>query len=297
LKKMLKSLSNTIGKSIVCGIVYLVSAVLAGVVLTRIGAKFPDIKIDQNLILWLMSCSGFLIAAIAGPAIQSTNLSRIKAFWLIFTVLFLNAVAQMIEGVYFAPGLISKDVALTLLGDQLIISLLMGLGITLLFRGEGTNPTPESKNYRPWYEWLWRFLLSAGSYVLFYYVFGSISFTLFTGEYYRSHMSGLHIPGPLEILAVEPIRAILLVASVLPLILNLTYSPKKKAIVIGMILFIISGLVPMLQTINIFPVALIIASTVEMFFQNFFTGVVAVWLLSCDAGEANHTSPLEGLMM
>ncbi len=44
-------------------------------------------------------------------------------------------------------------------------------------------------------------------------------------------------------------------------------------------LFAIGGIVPLLYQVNALPLPLLIASAVEIFFQNFLTGIVAGLLL------------------
>jgi hypothetical protein len=47
----------------------------------------------------------------------------------------------------------------------------------------------------------------------------------------------------------------------------------------GMLAFVIGGIIPLLGMIGTLPLLLIIASGIEIFFQNFLTGVVCALLL------------------
>lgn len=184
-------------------------------------------------------------------------------------MLFLNAVTQLLEGLFFAPGLINWEVAPAIFGSQFLMYLFISAGMALLFRyNNETNGVIVSQT-RSWSSWLWRILISSGSYVMLYFIFGSINSMLFTGEYYRAQVSGLSLPSTVVILELEAIRAIILVLSILPLVLFLKVSKGKRMVIIGMALFIIGGLLPMLLQLKTLPTVVVVTSIFEMFFQFF----------------------------
>jgi hypothetical protein len=71
----------------------------------------------------------------------------------------------------------------------------------------------------------------------------------------------------------------LIVLSVLPLLLGVRWSPPRRMIVVGLLLFVIGGIVPLLEQVNTLPIFLLVASGWEIFFKNMSTGLVAGWLL------------------
>lgn len=266
-------------KGIAIGALNLISLMIGGAALKSLGLTFPEVKNDPAFILLIMFLSGFMISVIGGIIVKHLKLSKLGTFMALFLMLFLNSLTQMMEALVFAPGIVSWDVVPAIYGQQCIMYLFISAGIAFLFRFDSRIREDFRTYRRSWAGWLWRILAGSGSYVLFYYVFGSINAMLFTGEYYRAQINGLRLPSSFEILTLEPVRGILLVLSVLPVILNLHVSIKKRMIIVGTALFIIGGLLPMIQQINTLPAVLLVASTVEMFFQFFLTGVVATYIL------------------
>ena len=63
--------------------------------------------------------------------------------------------------------------------------------------------TPAVAIHRTWYQWLWRFALSAFTYLAAYWVFGVINFALVTRPYYEAQGSPLAVPDPQVTLQAE----------------------------------------------------------------------------------------------
>jgi hypothetical protein len=80
------------------------------------------------------------------------------------------------------------------------------------------------------------------------------------------------------VFATELVRGLLIILAVLPLILTWRAQRRWLAVWCGLILFVVGGLVPLLP-VTILPVYLRVTSGIEIFFQNFSTGVVAAFLL------------------
>lgn len=275
--KILKVCFEFFWKSLVIGFINVASVILAGVILTIMGLKFPESSSEYSFILFIMFISGFIISIVGGIIVKNLKLRKFEIYIFLFLMFFLNSATQLLEALFFAPGIITWEVAPTIFAQQFIMYMLTSVGITLLFSNK--NKIESIKLNRSWKEWFWRLLLSSASYVLFYFVFGIINAMSFTGEYYKSQISGLSQPNTFEILILEPIRAIIIVLSVLPIILNLNTSKKKRMVMVGMSLFVIGGLIPMLQQIDTLPIVIVITSTFEMFFQFFLTGMVITYII------------------
>lgn len=281
---IIKTCFEFLWKGLITGSINLFSLILAGIVLTNLGLKFPEVKASYTYITFIMFLSGFIISVVFGIVARKLSLSRLRVFIMLFVMLVLNSVTQILEAYYFAPGIVTMEVAPAIFGQQVIMSLFICAGIAFLYRFNSEDDIESKIQSRSWIDWIVRIIISSASYVLFYYVFGSINALLFTGEYYLSQVNGLQIPSATVIIVLETIRAIILVFSILPLILNLKLPKKEVMITIGMVLFIIGGLLPMLQQFNSLPTVLIVASTVEMFFQFFLTGVVTTYIILYDKG-------------
>jgi hypothetical protein len=150
--------------------------------------------------------------------------------------------------------------------------------IAWLFGQAAGSTIPHLPRRRAWYSWAWRFLVSSFSYLLFYFIFGAINYALITRPYYAAHVSGLAVPPPQTVLLAEAVRAPLIVLSIVPCILLWTGKKSVLAVLCGIILFVIGGVIPLL-TNTALPDLLRFASAIEIFFQNFLTGVVAVAFL------------------
>jgi len=70
----------------------------------------------------------------------------------------------------------------------------------------------------------------------------------------------------------------LLVLSIVLLILAARTTRRRVLIIAGLTLFWVGGIVPLTLQIDSLPAPLLLASAVEIFLQNFLTGVVTAWL-------------------
>jgi hypothetical protein len=229
----------------------------------------------------LGSFIGGVIAGFSlGPIAASMPASRSR-HWLVWgSVIFFNIVSVTIEGRFFAPKMIG-DAIPGLLIQQILTALATGWIITILFAPKET-PAPLQPARRHWFSWSWRLLLSAFSYPVFYFIFGAINYALVTKPYYATHAGGLTAPSPQSVLIAVLVRCLLIVLSVLPFLLTLRTGKMRQALLTGLILFAIGGLVPLTMQVGSLPFLLLAASAVEIFFQNFLTGVVTARLVGID---------------
>jgi hypothetical protein len=195
------------------------------------------------------------------------------------SVIFFNLGAVAIEGAYFVPGLVPLPIPV-LLVQQALAAAGAALAIMVLFAAPG-QPISwwTALRQRPWHAWVWRFAVSAGSYVVLYYAFGALNYALVTQPYYASHAGGLSTPPPGQVIVAELVRAPLLMLSVLLFLLSARMPRRRLMVVTGMLLFAIGGIVPLVMQISSLPMLLLAASTVEIFCQNFGAGLVAADLL------------------
>ncbi len=230
--------------------------------------------------------SGLLIAVTLAPIAAGLRTSRLGG-WIIWgSPLFLNALSLGIEGAFFVPSLSPmRGMPVAWTAFLLLQSLATAGLIAWLFGQNAGWAIPRPRPSRAWYSWLWRFLASAFSYLLFYFVFGAINYQLVTKPFYAAHVSGLAVPPPLTVLVAEMVRAPLIVLSVVPLILSWRGERSTLAIACGATLFVVGGVVPLLLNTDL-PDILRLASAIEIFFQNFSTGLVAVSLLGFQEASA-----------
>ncbi len=269
---------GTVWRSVVVGIGYILALIVTGVISSALGVQMPDTQGSESLLVWLF-VSGILIGLFLGPLASQMPASRLRHIAVWSSVIFFNLGSVMIEGMIFAPELVSLPMPV-LIVQQLLAALVVAFLITMLFSPSGKVVSlVEVLCRRPWYAWAWRFVVSTFSYLLFYWVFGAVNYTLVTKPYYDSHTGGLTVP-PLEVvLTAELVRAPLIVLSVLLFLLSIRTTRRRLIVMTGLMLFGIGGVVPLLMQVNTFPPLLLVASSIEIFFQNFLTGLVAAVLL------------------
>jgi hypothetical protein len=271
-------------KSITVGLAFLLAQMAVGMILGMLGLLHTDSSQGSAMLGWM-----FLAAVVMGLTLGlfaehiHTRLVDHSLIW--GCIIFLNLGSVMLEGAYFAPELVTIPVPV-LLVQQFFVSILTALAISLLFAPRPFKPANlPARIGRGWLGFLWRYLLCAAVYVLCYYVFGTLNYSLVTRPYYETHAGGLAIPPALTVLIVELIRAPIIVLSVIPFLMFSRETRKRNAINNGLILFIIGGVVPLFFQAGSLPLVLLLASGVEIFLQNFTTGVFSGWMLGGMAGE------------
>ncbi len=264
-------------RSIFVGIAYIIAMMLAGVVLGALGMIPPTSDTAASSLAWTL-VAGVLLGLFLGPLATRTPATRRQHVLIWAAVIFFNIGAVVLEGAYFAPDLVPIPVPV-LAVQQFLAALAAGGLIALLFARHGqTAAFLETLRRRPWFGWVWRFLLASLSYLVFYAGFGALNYNLVTEPYYASHAGGLVAPAAATVLAVELVRAPLLVLSIVLLLLASRTTRRRALIIAGMTLFWVGGIVPLTLQIGSLPTPLLLASAVEIFLQNFLTGVVTAWL-------------------
>lgn len=252
----------------------LASTLIGGLVMQGVEGLTPPA--NPSLLLTTTFLSGFLIGVTLGPLAAQLHASRLRSVIIYTTVLFLNMASVVIEGHFYAPALMPLTIVPRVVVLHAVSTLLTGITIAFLFPAH--QPTIVEKSRYSALSWSGRIVLSAASYLLFYYAFGALNYVLVTGPYYESHPS-LAVPAAATVLTVASIRSVIIILSILPLILSLHTTRKGLALWCGLVLFVIGGVLPLLMQAGMLPPVLLIASAVEIFFQNFLTGVVAALLL------------------
>ncbi len=265
-------------RSVIVGAGYIVASMVAGIVFGVLGL-LPPVRDGAMVSLgWLVAASvllGLFLGVLAARI--AASFGQHLLIWT--SVIFFNMGAVALEGAYFAPELVPIPIPLLAI-QQFVAAGAAGLLITLLFtqRGQAADMAASLRR-RPWVSWLWRIVLASASYLLFYLVFGALNYALVTGPYYASHAGGLTTPDALTVLRVELVRAPLLVLSVVPFVLAYRAPRRHLMLMTGLLLFWVGGVVPLVLQMGMLPWPLLLASAVEIFLQNFLTGIVAAALL------------------
>ena len=266
-----KSIFPTFWKSLLIGAAYAATLAITKLLLSE--------TVDARSFLW-----SFVGSVAIGLALGSLSASM-PATWsrhmLVWgSIIFFNLASLAIEGRIYAPNLI-KGLLIVPLVQQFVVALVTTWIIVKLF-APIVDSAPMISIQRSWISWLWRFVLSVLSYIFFYYFFGAINYLLVTGPYYETHAGGLVVPAQNIIIQAELIRAVLIALSVIPFLLNFPKNRRSKMWLTGLILFAVGGVTPLLVQVGSLPSVVLAASSVEIFCQNFFTGVVTARLMSID---------------
>jgi hypothetical protein len=131
----------------------------------------------------------------------------------------------------------------------------------------------------------WRVAVGGLVYLVFYYVFGGIFYTLFTRPYYENPTPGL--PVTVSMAAALGIwfpiiqfgRGVFLTLSSVPLARGLRASRGVTCVVLGAVLWVLGGLGPLLVTGDMLPGEMRFYHTVEILLQHGGLGIVLGLLL------------------
>jgi hypothetical protein len=135
-------------------------------------------------------------------------------------------------------------------------------------------------------------LLAGFSYLIYYEIFGGLTFQFFTKQYYphaAEQAMALGIWFPVYQLA----RGVAMTLAVLPVIYTLRLPRWQAALAVGLLVWIVGGGASLLVPNGVMVTAQRYIHIVEIFTQNFSLGITAVWLLRPKAVKvANSERPL-----
>jgi hypothetical protein len=268
-------------RSMLISLGYLTGLFLAGMIGAMLGETL-SIEVNNIFSFAKLFVASLLLGVFLGPFASRLTLSRGQHFILWGSLILFNIGSVAIEGAYFAPDLVSIPI-LMLVAQQLLATAGAALVITRVFTtSEQSASWSSALRTRSWYSWIWRFLASAMSYLVFYFVIGGLNYQLVTKPYYESHAGGLTVPAPQIVFIVESIRSLMIVFSVFLFLLSVRGTRRHLMISTGWLLFAIGGIIPLIFQIGTLPLFLLVASGLEIFFQNFLTGVVAARLMGIE---------------
>jgi len=203
-----------------------------------------------------------------------------------WTVFYVGTLSTQIESYVFTELPLST-LRTAVLEDFVSALVLAGLMVSLLGKGAPLKESPKVPQTR-WlsFSWAWRLLLCAVVYLFLYLVVGGITYEMFTKPFYQDPSlplkSGENIDLFSTLMPLQLVRGGLLAVAVFPLVRGLQVRRRTRAIILGLILWIVGGLAPLLLPNAYLPSTLRLYHAVEIFFQNFPFGVAIVRLLGKD---------------
>jgi hypothetical protein len=269
MKNTIKLLSGTL----ILVVAYIIEMMLISGILIAIGLHFPELKVSQEVSFIQLTLSALIGSVFTLYLVKKYSMSRMSVFLILAFILFFSNISVAIEGAIFTPDYITGSVLVSLFVQQLLISIVFSLTGVLLFRKRLSASTAEQgANINK--SLLVKILVGAAVYMISYYVWGWLNYNLFTHSFYESGVNGLHIPEGAVLIKIIIFRGVLITLSVVPFLLKAMPDSKRKIFETGSILFLFGGIIPMIYTIGMLPEALIWYSLIEIFLQNFISGLL-----------------------
>jgi hypothetical protein len=186
-------------------------------------------------------------------------------------------VCTISEAIVFIPE--RKAQLLTAFAGGTVLYLLASTAMTLLakvlkLREDGG----EAVAHRPIAMAVPMVLLAAVSYLLYYEVFGAITYQFFTRGYYPHAAEQVAAMGP-WFFVYQIGRGLAMTLGVLPVIYTLRLPRWQAAVAVGLLVWMVGGLGPLLTPTTMMSAAQRFMHVIEIFTQNFSLGVTATLLL------------------
>jgi hypothetical protein len=232
---------------------------------------------------WLLS--GVLIAAAVAPIVLYGPRQIGAQFVAIsLSIIVIGLVCTISEGILFFPERRAEmtrglwgGIVLYLIASAVMV----GLARLLKLRRESTS-SAQSRSVTTAAPMV---LLGALSYVLYYFIFGAITFQFFTKRFYPHAAEQAAALGG-WFWAYQFARGLMMVLAALPVIYTLRLPRWKAAIVVGSLIWVVGGLAPLVvPNAEMVPLQRF-EHIIEIFTQNFSLGLTATWLLRREAAAS-----------
>jgi hypothetical protein len=236
---------------------------------------------------WL---SGVILAAAFVPVARLGPRHARGQFGAIFLLLVIvGSVCTMVEVVVLLPAQ-KEGVGRSLAGGT-VMYLIVAAGLTLLAKAlkldESSTSTVER---RPVASTAFMVGLSGLAYVVYYLIFGSVTYQFFTRQYYPEAPQIVAQLG-LWFWVIELGRGILMTLAALPIIYTLRMRRWPAALAVGMLLWVVGGAAPLLVPNAAMTAAQRYIHIVEILAQNMSLGITAALLLRPKRAVAASLQP------
>jgi len=225
---------------------------------------------------WL---SGILFAASLVPVALFGPRKAAGQFDVIIPVfLIVTALCTWSEALIFLPGYSQR--ALRDLSGSVFMYLITAVVLALLaWLLKLSKPGEPALTHRSPISALFLILLSGFAYVVYYLIFGSLTYQFFTKSYYPDATQTVSRIGVWFFWGIELARGVLMTLAVVPIIYTLRMKRWHAAMVVGSIIWICGGPGLLLVPNDAMGARQRLIHTIEIFTQNFPLGVTAVLLL------------------
>ncbi len=268
------SIIGIIVRACLVGVIYALASSLLAVLLGPLSRLQPT---PESLLFWFIS--GTLLCLALTPFILHSKWSKwntVLAAWSV--IVFVRALGLGIEGSLFTPARGTAAIVGAASGT-LLGFLFAWLTVTLLSAGT-SEPSAEPPLQRNWWGWTWRILLVGLAYFVFYFGFGSANALLYTRSFYENNPQyGLTLPPVGVLFLAQVLRAPLWGLGAFFIVRSTNLPSKWRGLCLGLLLYVVGGLGPYLEvTFRTMPLGFNLATLLELFLQNFLTGLVGARL-------------------
>lgn len=265
---------HIVARCIVVGIVYALASTVVAELLGPLNRLQPSL---DNFAIWMLS--GSLLCLALTPFILYSRWSRghtVLATWALIALV--RSLGLGIEGSLFKPTQAGAAIIGAVFG--ILVGLLVAWVAVVLLMPTDVEPTDQSVVKRSWWGWTWRVLLVGLAYFVFYFVFGATNALLYTRSFYENNTQyGLSLPPAGVIFLAQLIRGPLFGLGSLFIARSTLLPRRMTGVWLGLLLFVVGGLGPYLEvTFRTMPLGFNLATLLEVFLQNFLTGLVAAKL-------------------
>lgn len=267
-------LVEVVAKCIVVGFIYALTSTAVAALLGPLSRLQPSL---DNFAIWLLS--GSLLCLALTPFILHSNWSRLSTVLAVWAVIaFVRSLGLGIEGSLFKPTQAGSAILGAVFG--ILVGFLVAWFAVALLMPVGPEPAVQSPVKRSWWGWTWRVLLVGLAYFVFYFVFGATNALLYTRSFYENNPQyGLSLPSTGVIFLAQLVRGPLFGLGSLFIVRSTSLPRRQTGVWLGLLLFVVGGLGPYLEvTFRTMPLGFNLATLLEIFLQNFLTGVVAARL-------------------
>jgi hypothetical protein len=250
----------------------LLYCLLGGVVM-----MLPGLSLG-HLLWWFLSgavlTASFVPVALFGPR------RALGQFGVIFPVLLIIKVLTLwSEALIFIPSALTQEHPVRDLIAESVFYLVFALVLAILvWMLNLTRESAVEPLHRPLRKATAMIVICAVTYMIYYLVFGGITYQFFTKAYYPSAPSAVERLG-LWFWAIQIGRGLLMTLAVVPAIYTLRMRRLHTAVSAGLLIWVAGGLAPLLVPNELMGSTQRFIHVVEIFTQNFTLGVTAALLL------------------
>ena len=228
--------------------------------------------------IWSNWLSGAVTVASLVPVVRFGSRQSLAQFGMIALALIVVGLAcTLVEGALFFPQMRNEVLRDLISGSvsYLVAAALLVMLARLWQLPESATQAPEHRSVGIAIPMV---LLSALSYVVYYLVFGGITYQFFTKQYYPHAAEQVAAIGP-WFWPYQFARGIVMVLAILPVVYTLRLSRWRAALAVGLLLWIVGGGAALLVPNTAMVPAQRFAHIVEIMTQNVSLGITTVLLL------------------